>query len=263
MSRSHAPAALDGRVRKPSGSIPERQPWWNPQRASSMPIERYTRPDGRRHEGRPGRSWPERSIDHAPLWSSVDLRDGNQALPNPMDPRRKGAIFDLLVEMGFKEIEVGYPSASETDFEFVAELVRSDRVPDDVTIAVFTPARIELIDRTFEAIRGTDRAIVHLCLATACLWREVVFGMSAPELRRFTIEAAEHVARLADAVPGSRLRFEYSPETFNVTEPEFALEISTAVMSVWGACPARAVTLNLPSTVEADSPNVYADQIQG
>ena len=262
MSRSHPPAVLDGRVRKPSGPIPERQPWWNPQRASSMPIGRYVRPDRRAQEARPGRSWPERSIDHAPLWSSVDLRDGNQALPNPMNPRRKGVIFDLLVEMGFKEIEVGYPSASETDFEFVAGLVRSDRVPDDVTIAVFTPARTELIDRTFEAIRGTDRAIVHLCLATACLWREVVFGMSAPELRRFTIDAAEHVARLADAVPGSRLRFEYSPETFNVTEPEFALEISTAVMSVWDACPARPVTLNLPSTVETDSPNVYADQIE-
>jgi 2-isopropylmalate synthase len=262
MSRSHPPAALGGRVRKPSGPVHQSQPWWNPQRASSMPAGRYVRPASRIQEAWPGRSWPERSIDQAPLWCSVDLRDGNQSLPNPMDPRRKGAIFDLLVEMGFKEIEVGYPSASETDFEFVAELVRSGRVPDDVTIAVFTPARIELIDRTFEAIRGTDRAVVHLCLATACLWREVVFGMSAPELRRFTIEAAEHVARRADAVPGSRLRFEYSPETFNVTEPEFALEISAAVMSTWDACPARPVTLNLPSTVETDSPNVYADQIE-
>jgi 2-isopropylmalate synthase len=262
MPKSHTPAALDGRIRKPSGPIPQRQPWWNPQRTSSMPTRRYVRPARRVQEALPSRSWPERSIDHAPLWCSVDLRDGNQSLPNPMDPRRKGAIFDLLVEMGFKEIEVGYPSASETDFGFVADLVRADRVPDDVTIAVFTPARTELIDRTFEAIRGTDRAIVHLCLATACLWREVVFGMSAAELQRFTIAAAEHVARLADAIPRSRLRFEYSPETFNVTEPEFALEISTAVMSAWDACPARPVILNLPSTVETDSPNVYADQIE-
>lgn len=262
MPRSHPPAALDGRVKKPSGPIPERQSWWNPQRASSMPTGRYVRPARRFQEAQPSRSWPERSIDHAPLWCSVDLRDGNQSLPNPMDPQRKGAIFDLLVEMGFKEIEVGYPSASETDFEFVAELIRADRVPDDVTISVFTPARTELIDRTFEAIRGADRAMVHLCMATACLWREVVFGMSAPELQRFTVAAAEHVARLADASPSSRLRFEYSPETFNVTEPEFALEISAAVMSAWDACPARPVTLNLPSTVETDSPNVYADQIE-
>ena len=262
MSRSHPPAALDGHIRKPSGPVPGRQPWWNPQRASSMPASRYVRPARRVQAGLPGRSWPECSIDHAPLWCSVDLRDGNQALPNPMDPQRKGAIFDLLVEMGFKEIEVGYPSASETDFEFVAGLIRAGRVPDDVTISVFTPARTELIDRTFEAISGADQAIVHLCMATACLWRDVVFGMSAPELQRFTVVAAEHVARLADASPGSRLRFEYSPETFNVTEPEFALEISSAVMSAWDACPDRPVTLNLPSTVETDSPNVYADQIE-
>jgi 2-isopropylmalate synthase len=196
------------------------------------------------------------------LWCSVDLRDGNQALPNPMDPARKGAMFDLLVQMGFKEIEVGYPSASETDFAFVQDLIRQDRVPDDVTISVFTPARMELIDRTFESIAGADRAMVHLCLATACLWREVVFNMSAPELHKFTVQAAEHVARLADAAPAGRLRFEYSPETFNVTEPEFALEVSDAVASVWDASPDRPVTLNLPSTVETDTPNIYADQIE-
>ena len=262
MSSSHPPVALDCRVTKPSGPIPETQPWWNPQRASSMPAGRYARPVARVQDGLPSRGWPERSINHAPLWCSVDLRDGNQSLPNPMDPQRKRAIFDLLVEMGFKEIEVGYPSASETDFEFIAGLIRADRVPDDVTISVFTPARAELIDRTFDAIRGADRAVVHLCMATACLWREVVFGMSAPELRQFTVAAAEHVARRADAIPDSRLRFEYSPETFNVTEPEFALEISAAVMSAWDACPARPVILNLPSTVETDSPNVYADQIE-
>jgi 2-isopropylmalate synthase len=265
MSGSETSAALDGRVRKPSGPVRPGQPWWNRQRASSMATGRYLRPAQPAQpdqDARAVRSWPGRSVDHAPLWCSVDLRDGNQSLPNPMDPRRKGAIFDLLVAMGFKEIEVGYPSASETDFEFVTELIRAGRVPDDVTIAVFTPARTELIDRTFEAIRGAERAVVHLCLATACLWREVVFGMSAPELQRFTITAAEHVARLADAVPGSQLRFEYSPETFNVTEPEFALEISDAVMSAWDACPERPVTLNLPSTVETDSPNVYADQIE-
>jgi 2-isopropylmalate synthase len=208
------------------------------------------------------RTWPARTIDFAPLWCSVDLRDGNQALANPMDRKRKGAMFDLLVQLGFKEIEVGYPAASETEFDFVQDLIRQDRIPDDVTISVFTPARPDLIERTFESIRGVDQGVVHLCLATACLWREVVFGMSPNELRSFTVEGAELVSRLANTMPRSRLRFEYSPETFNVTEPEFALAVSDEVTSVWDACPDRPVTLNLPATVEVDTPNVYADQIE-
>ena len=161
-----------------------------------MPIDRYVRTSARLPEALADRTWPAGTVDGAPLWCSVDLRDGNQALANPIDhSRRKSAMFDLLVSMGFKEIEVGYPSASETDFSFVRDLITGGRIPDDVTISVFTPARIDLIDRTFEAIRGVDHAVVHLCLATACLWREVVFGMSAAELQRFTVEAAEHVAR--------------------------------------------------------------------
>ena len=262
MSGIDAPGDPDARLRTPSGLVRAGQPWWNPQRTSSMPTERYIRAGSRLPEELADRGWPARTVGHAPLWCSVDLRDGNQALASPMDARRKGAMFDLLVRMGFKEIEVGYPSASDTDFAFVRELVRQDRIPGDVTISVFTPARIDLIDRTFEAIRGVDRAVVHLCLATACLWREVVFGMSAAELRDFTVIAAEHVARRADGMTSSQLRFEYSPETFNVTEPEFALAISNAVTSVWEACPDRPVTLNLPSTVETDTPNVYADQIE-
>jgi len=208
------------------------------------------------------RTWPGRMVDRAPLWASVDLRDGNQALANPMDTRRKAAMFDLLVRMGFKEIEVGYPSASAADFSFVQNLVSEGRIPDDVTISVFTPARLDLIDRTFESIRGVDRAVVHLCMATACLWRTVVFSMTADELRECTIRSAEAVARLADAMPRSRLRFQYSPETFNVTEPDFALEVCDAVTSVWDASPDRPVILNLPTTVETDSPNVFADQVE-
>ncbi|HEX5403469.1 MAG TPA: 2-isopropylmalate synthase [Pseudonocardiaceae bacterium] len=239
------------------------QPWWNPQSVSPMPAHRYVRPEERLPGGLPDRTWPEREIARAPLWASVDLRDGNQALANPMDIHRKGRMFDLLVRLGFKEIEVGYPAASETDFAFIQSLVHQDRIPDDVTISVFTPAKLDLIDRTFAAIRGADHAVVHLCMATACLWRDVVFEMSAIELREFTMQAAGHVARLADGMPDSRLRFEYSPETFNVTEPDFALAVSNSVAaSVWDACPDRPVTLNLPSTVETDSPNVYADQIE-
>jgi 2-isopropylmalate synthase len=192
----------------------------------------------------------------------VDLRDGNQALANPMSVRRKAAMFDLLVAMGFKEIEVGYPSASETDFGFVRDLITGDRIPGDVTISVFTPARADLIDRTFEAVAGLDHGMVHLCLATACLWREVVFRMGPDELRDLAVASAGHVARLAAAMPGCRLRFEYSPETFNVTEPEFALNVSNQVVAVWDASPDRPVTLNLPSTVETDTPNVFADQIE-
>jgi 2-isopropylmalate synthase len=196
------------------------------------------------------------------LWSSVDLRDGNQALVSPMGPERKGLMFDLLVRMGFKDIEVGYPSASDADFSFVRELITRHRIPDDVTISVFTPARADLIDRTFAAIDGVDRAMVHLCHATACLWRDVVFGMSMAEVETMAVRSAEHVARRADAMPSARLRFEYSPETYNVTEPEFVLDISNRVTSVWDASPDRPVTLNLPTTVETDSPNVFADQIE-
>ena len=250
------------RLQTPSGPVRSGQPWWNPQRASSMPIDRYVRTSARLPEALADRTWPAGTVDGAPLWCSVDLRDGNQALANPMDSRRKSALFDLLVSIGFKEIEVGYPSASETDFSFVRDLITGGRIPDDVTISVFTPARIDLIDRTFEAIRGVDHAVVHLCLATACLWRDVVFGMSAAELQQFTVEAAEHVARRADATTGSNLRFEYSPETFNVTEPEFALAVSNSVASAWSASADRPMTLNLPSTVETDSPNVFADQVE-
>lgn len=237
------------------------QPWWNPQRPTTMPIHRYVRPDPPVMLEPGSRSWIDRPVDQVPLWSSVDLRDGNQALPSPMDVRRKQAMFDLLIRMGFKDIEVGYPSASEADFEFVRHLITSDLIPDDVTISVFTPARPALIDRTFEAIRGADRAMVHLCHATACLWREVVFRMTADEVMQLARDNAEHMLRLVDGAAGF-VRFEYSPETFNITEPEFALEIANAVAAIVDATPERPLTLNLPSTVEMHSPKVYADQIE-
>ncbi|MEU5548064.1 2-isopropylmalate synthase, partial [Streptomyces sioyaensis] len=227
-----------------------------------MPVHRYGRVAERVPGGLADRSWPQRVVGHAPLWASVDLRDGNQALAEPMDAARKGQMFDLLVGMGFKEIEVGYPAASQAEFAFVRELIEQDKVPDDVTIVVFTPARPELIERTFAALKGARQAVVHLCLATACLWRETVFHMSPNELKDFTLRAAEQVARLAAQMPGTQLRYEFSPETFNVTEPDYALDLCNAVLQRWDAAPDRPVTLNLPTTVETDTPNIFADQVE-
>ncbi|MFI9201170.1 2-isopropylmalate synthase [Streptomyces sp. NPDC053048] len=250
------------RLNTPGGPRHADQQWWNAQRGSAMPFQRYERSGSRLPHELTDRGWPSKSLVRAPLWASVDLRDGNQALSSPMDIERKSRMFDLLVRMGFKDIEVGYPSASDTDFSFLRTLIEQDRIPDDVTISVFTPAKPELIDRTFEAIEGADRAMVHLCNATACLWREVVFGMSADEVQRMALHSAEHIVRRADAVKDTRLRFEYSPETFNVTEPEFVLQVSNSITALWDASPDRPVTLNLPTTVETDSPNVFADQVE-
>ncbi|OEJ24398.1 2-isopropylmalate synthase [Streptomyces agglomeratus] len=240
---------------------PPKNPWWNPQQPSGMPVHRYGGA-GARGLVEPGtRAWLDRPPGRAPLWSSVDLRDGNQALANPMDLRRKREMFDLLVRLGFKDIEVGYPSASEAEFAFVRHLVTGGHIPDDVTITVFTSARQELIDRTFEAVRGADRAMVHLCHATACLWREVVFRMTPSEVMALARQSAQHMVRLADRAGGD-IRFEYSPETFNVTEPEFALEIANTVAEIVEASPERPLTLNLPSTVEMHAPHVFADQVE-
>ncbi|MFD0688765.1 2-isopropylmalate synthase [Actinomadura fibrosa] len=206
------------------------------------------------------RTWPSRRLTEAPLWVPVDLRDGNQALAEPMDPARKRRMFDLLVTMGFKEIEVGYPSASQTDFDFVRHLAEADAVPDDVTPVVFTPARRELIERTFASIEGLPAAVVHLYTATGPAWREVVLGQDRDGVRRLILDGAEHVARLADGRPG--VRFEFSPETFNLTEPGYALEVCDAITGLWDASPGRPVILNLPATVEIATPNVYADQIE-
>ncbi|TDE42216.1 2-isopropylmalate synthase [Nonomuraea mesophila] len=225
-----------------------------------MPYHRY-RPAHERVTVPVGhdRAWPSRRISHAPLWVPVDLRDGNQALAEPMEPDRKRRMFALLTAMGFKEIEVGYPSSSRLDFDFVRHLGETGAVPDDVTVVVFTPARPELIDETFASIEGLPRAVVHLYTPTAPTWRDVVLGHDRRELRTLIMDAAERIARLA----GDRdVRFQFSPESFNLTEPDYALEICNDLTALWDASPDRPVTHNLPATVEVATPNVYADQIE-
>ncbi|SOD83497.1 2-isopropylmalate synthase [Streptomyces sp. Ag109_G2-15] len=236
------------------------QPLWNPQRPGPMPYHRYQPHDRRVHVPVTERHWPAARIERAPLWVPVDLRDGNQALAEPMDTPRKRRFFDLLVSLGYKEIEIGYPSASRTDFAFVRHLVTSGAVPEDVTPVVFTPARTELIDRTFEAIEGLPRAVVHLYIATSPVWREVVLRRDRAGVRRTLRTAAEHMARRAGDAPG--IRFQFSPETFNLTEPDFVLELCDGLTELWDASPDRPVIHNLPATVEIATPNVYADQIE-
>ena len=210
----------------------------------------------------PDRRWPSRTITRAPRWCSVDLRDGNQALVEPMDVARKRRMFEALVAMGFKEIEVGFPSASQPDFDFVRLLIEEDLVPDDVTIQVLTQARAPLVHRTLEAIRGARRAIVHLYNSTSTLQRKVVFGLDEAGIVDIAVTATRLVRELAAAMPETDVRFEYSPESFTGTELPFAVEICEAVMDVWQPTRARPIILNLPATVEMATPNVYADQIE-
>ena len=210
----------------------------------------------------PDRTWPTRVIDKAPLWCSVDLRDGNQALVEPMGPDRKRRMFDLLVNLGFKEIEVGFPAASETDFIFIRQLIEENLIRDDVTIQVLTQARPELIERSFESIRGARRAIMHLYNSTSTLQRRVVFGLDKPGIVDIAVRSAELIRELAAAMPETEVVYQYSPESFTGTELDFAVEICEAVMDVWEPNPDRKVILNLPATVEMATPNVYADQIE-
>jgi 2-isopropylmalate synthase len=210
----------------------------------------------------PDRQWPSRVIDRAPIWCSVDLRDGNQALIEPMGPDRKRQMFDLLVRMGFKEIEVGFPSASQTDFDFVRMLIEEDLVPEDVTIQVLTQAREELIRRTFEGIRGARRAIVHLYNSTSTLQRRVVFGLDRAGITEIAVKGTRLVKACAAELPDTEVVFQYSPESFTGTELDYAVEICEAVMDVWEPTPERRMILNLPSTVEMATPNVFADQIE-
>ncbi len=210
----------------------------------------------------PDRGWPEATITKAPIWCSVDLRDGNQALIDPMDATRKQAFFDLLVRLGYKEIEVGFPSASQPDFEFVRMLIEEDLVPDDVTIQVLTQAREELIDKTIESIAGAKRAIVHLYNSTSELQRRVVFRLDKAGITEIAVEGAKMCLRAIDERPETDIQFEYSPESFTGTETEYALEVCEAVMDVWQPTPERKVILNLPATVEMSTPNIYADQIE-
>ncbi|WP_307832456.1 2-isopropylmalate synthase [Planomonospora sp. ID91781] len=233
-------------------------PRLNPQRPSGMPYQKYLPAHERVEIPLTDRTWPARRITQAPLWVSEDLRDGNQALAEPMDTPRKRRMFDLLVGMGFKEIVVGFPAASRTDFGFVRHLVRSGAVPEDVTVSVLTAARADLIEQTFAAVEGLPRAIVHLYTPTAPVWREVVLGRGRAEVHAMIRDAATRMARLA----GEGVRFEFSPEVFNLTEPDFVLEVCNGLTELWDASPDRPVVHNLPATVEIASPNVYADQIE-
>ena len=210
----------------------------------------------------PDRQWPARAITKAPTWCSVDLRDGNQALIEPMGPERKRRMFELLLKLGFKEIEVGFPAASDTDFAFVREIIEDEIIPDDVTIQVLTQSRPELIDKTFEAIRGAKRAIVHLYNSTSELQRRVVFGLDREGIAEIAVTGAKQIRDLAAAMPETEIVYQYSPESFTGTELDFAVEISEAVMDVWRPTPEKKMILNLPGTVEMATANVYADQIE-
>ncbi|ACT51156.1 2-isopropylmalate synthase [Methylovorus glucosotrophus SIP3-4] len=208
------------------------------------------------------RQWPGKTITHPPIWMSTDLRDGNQALFEPMNAERKMRMFKMLVQIGFKEIEVAFPSASQTDFDFVRRLIEEKHIPDDVTIEVLTQAREDLIRRTFEALRGARRAIVHVYNATAPEFRRIVFRMDKPQVKQLAVDSARLIRELAEQQPETEWVFQYSPETFTATELDFAKEVCDAVTEAWGATPERKVILNLPATVEVGTPNFYADQIE-
>ncbi|MEG0975504.1 MAG: 2-isopropylmalate synthase [Comamonas sp.] len=207
-----------------------------------------------------GRTWPDAQITEAPIWLSTDLRDGNQALIEPMDAARKLRMFDLLVKVGFKEIEVGFPASSQIEFDFVRKLIEEGRIPADVTIQVMTPARPELITRTVEALQGAPRAIVHVYNAVAPVWRKVVFGMSVPEVMELVNSQISHLKALTDVQPGTEWILQYSPETFSLAELDVSLQACETAIAAWGA--GRSIILNLPTTVENATPNVFADQIE-
>ena len=234
---------------------------WNRQQPSTMPWHRYTDVFSRVEIPPVKRDWPSNRITAAPLWVPVDLRDGNQALAEPMDPDRKRRFFEQLVAIGYKEIEVGYPSASQTDFDFVRLLAETDIAPPDVTIAVFTPARRDLIERTVDSVRGMrNDVVIHMYTATAPTWRNTVLGKDRDELRSLILHGALDVLTLTEDMPN--IRFQFSPEVFNLTEPDYVLEICDTVTQLWDATESRPVILNLPATVEVATPNVYADQIE-
>jgi 2-isopropylmalate synthase len=231
----------------------------NPQQPSGMPIHRYP---AFVPVGLGDRTWPSKVATEAPRWCAVDLRDGNQALIDPMSPGRKRRMFELLVRMGYKEIEVGFPSASQTDFDFVRQLVEEDLIPDDVVIQVLTQARDALIERTFESIRGAKQAIVHLYNSTSTLQRRVVFGLPREGITDIAVQGARLCQKLTETVPETDVFFEYSPESYTGTELDFAVEVCNAVNEVWQPTQDRKTIVNLPATVEMATPNIYADSIE-
>ncbi|UDF03846.1 2-isopropylmalate synthase [Asticcacaulis sp. AND118] len=208
------------------------------------------------------RTWPSKTIDKAPRWLSTDLRDGNQALADPMDVEKKMRFWKTLMQIGVKEVEVGFPSASQIEFDFVRKLIEEDHIPDDVTIQVLVQAREDLILRTFESLKGAKKACIHFYNATSPLFRRVVFGLEKADVLALAVKAAGIIKAEAAKAPETEWSFEYSPETFSATEPDFAVEVCERVMDVWEASPEKPVILNLPATVEVSSPNIYADQIE-
>lgn len=234
----------------------------NNQKPSDMPTQKYRSYNEQIKVHLPDRTWPDARITTAPRWCAVDLRDGNQALIDPMSPERKRIMFDLLVQMGYKEIEVGFPSASQTDFDFVRQLIEEDLIPDDVTIQVLTQAREHLIERTYESIVGAKQAIVHLYNSTSVLQREVVFRTDQQGIVDIALEGARLCREFEKRIPETKVYYEYSPESYTGTELEFALDICNQVIEVFEPTPDRKVIINLPATVEMATPNVYADSIE-
>ncbi|HXD28465.1 MAG TPA: 2-isopropylmalate synthase [Arthrobacter sp.] len=234
----------------------------NLQKPSGMPIHKYVPFQDQISVELPDRTWPDQVITQAPRWCAVDLRDGNQALIDPMSPERKHQMFDLLVRMGFKEIEVGFPSASQTDFDFVRQLIERDRIPEDVTIQVLTQSREHLIERTYEALEGARQAIVHLYNSTSVLQRRVVFNQDEDGIVDIALTGARLCKKYEEQLTGTRITYEYSPESYTGTELAFAKRISDAVAEVLEASPENKMILNLPATVEMATPNVYADSIE-
>ncbi|OBY29637.1 2-isopropylmalate synthase [Mycolicibacter kumamotonensis] len=258
-------------ITKPAGPPNPGQPSWNTQRGSAMPVRRYRSfaeevPGGSPALGAAAvpfdRTWPDRVIERAPLWCAVDLRDGNQALIDPMSPARKRRMFDLLVTMGYKEIEVGFPSASQTDFDFVREIITDGAVPDDVTLQVLTQCRDELIERTFEACAGAKNVIVHFYNSTSVLQRRVVFRADRAAVQEIAVAGARKCLEEQAKYPDTRWRYEYSPESYTGTELEYAKQVCDAVGDVIQPTPDNPIIFNLPATVEMATPNVYADSIE-
>ena len=233
-----------------------------PQKPSDMPYTKYVAYDKQVPFDYPERTWPGKRLQRAPRWCSVDLRDGNQALVNPMDSERKLRFWNLLVSMGFKEIEVGFPSASETDFDFIRMLIERELIPDDVTIVVLTQCREHLIRRTYEALKGAKRAIVHFYNSVSVLQREVVFRKNKEEIKKLATDAAELRKDLENEAKGIDLYYEYSPESFTGTEPEYAVEVCNAVIGIIKPTPEHPMIINLPATVEMTTPNVFADEVE-
>ena len=250
-------------ISTPAGPRPDGQPAWNKQRNSSMPVKRYHPFEVEVEKIElPDRTWPDQVIDSAPQWCAVDLRDGNQALIDPMSSERKHRMFELLVRMGYKEIEVGFPSASQTDFDFIRDIIENNLIPDDVTIQVLVQAREHLIRRTFEACEGAKNVIVHLYNSTSILQRNVVFRKDKDSIKKLATDAAQLIKEIATEYPNTNWRWEYSPESFTGTEVAYAKEVCDAVVEVMDPTPENPIIVNLPSTVEMTTPNVYADAIE-